>query len=280
MDNLKKSLTRGIINMLLPIARVLLHFDISHSEFIELSKRAYVKVAYRYFTIPKRKQTYSRVSVITGIPRKEVVRIRETNWEAPPVTKGPLNRATQVIAGWVRESEYQDTTGHPIALPLRGELLSFESLVEQYSGDITARAILDELLRVGAVEKVDKNTVRLTNQGYVPRAGETEKFEMLSNHFADLMSTGVHNITAPPKDARFQRQVAYSDIPQSIVDEFEQYSYEKSLELLIDFDRWLAQKKKTLPIQTDEELQRVGVGVYFFKHKNEQGENSEIPNKN
>jgi hypothetical protein len=273
MDEIKKILARVVLGMLTPIIRILLRFEVSHSEFSELAKRAYVRVAYRYFTIPKRKQTYSRVSVITGIPRKEVVRITETDLEEPPVTKGPLNRATQVITGWVRDPQFLDAQGEPRDLFLKGQTPSFEQLVEKYSGDITARAILDELVRVGAVEKKDNNTVSLLSKGYVPKTSEAEKLEMLARHFTDLMTTGAHNITHSPQDARFQRQVSYSDLPQSVIDEFKAYSQEKSLELLIDFDRWLAEKKKNIPPDENEPVNRVGIGIYFIEDEKEEGEN-------
>lgn len=272
MDEIRKKLARVILEMLMPIARILLRFDVSHSEFAELAKRAYVNAAYRYFAIPNRKQTYSRVSVITGIPRKEVVRIVESNVEEPPQTKGPLNRATQVVTGWIRDPQFIDAQGEPRILALKGQTPSFEQLVEKYSGDITARAILDELVRVGTVEKVDKNSVRLLSKGYVPMTSEAEKLEMLSKHFSDLMTTGTHNITHPPKDARFQRQVTYSDMPENVVEEFRQYSHEKSLELLIDFDRWLADKKKNVQPDHGESVTRVGVGIYLIEDEKKEGE--------
>ena len=258
--------------MLMPIVRILLRFEISHSEFSELAKRAYVRVAYRYFTIPNRKQTFSRVSVITGIPRKEVVRITESDIEEPPVTKGPLNRATQVITGWIRDPQFLNEKDEPSDLFLKGQTPSFEQLVEKYSGDITARAILDELVRVGTVEKVDKNTVRLLSKGYVPKTSEAEKLEMLARHFTDLMTTGAHNITHPPQDARFQRQVAYSDLPESVIEEFKAYSQEKSLELLIDFDRWLAEKKNNVVLTENEPVNRVGIGIYIIEDEKDEGE--------
>ena len=269
MAEQKLALKNALSTLLTPIVRICLYFKISHSEFVDVAKRIYIAVAYRYFRIPGRKQTYSRVSVLTGIPRKEVVRLIESDEYENVKSKGPRNRATQVISGWIREPQYQDEQGEPRVLTLRGESPSFEDLVERYSGDITARAILDELLTMGIVERVDKNTVKLVAKGYVPQSSDSEKFLVLSQHCADLMATGGHNIMLPAKDAYFQRQVTYSELPESVMGEFKQYSMEKSLELLIDFDKWLSDKKEQVEAKPGEALHRIGIGVYFIDNDKE-----------
>lgn len=252
--------------------RLLLRFEVSYSESAEMLKQSYVDVAYKDFTLPNRKQTYSRVSVITGIPRKEVVRIREAEPDDTQVQRKPLNRAAQVLSGWLSDDDYCDARGEAMELPLRGELPSFETLVEKYSGDITARAILDELVRVGAVEKSDNNKVRLLSKGYVPENDELETLTVVSQHFQDLLGTGLHNIDSEPKDRKFQRQVAYNDIPETLKEEFRLYCHEKSLELLLDFNHWLSHRKEQQLENNNEATHRVGVGVYFFNKENNENE--------
>jgi len=271
MENEKKSLVRAIIKVLNPLVRILLRNNISFSEFTELAKRSYVGVAYKYFSLPNRKKTYARVAVITGLNLKEVNRISKIEDDALPQTKGPLNRANQVISGWIRDAEFLDENQQPNALVLRDAKDSFEELVRRYSGDITARAILDELLRVGAVIKPDNETVKLVQKGFIPQKSEFEKIQVIAKHASDLMNTGVYNMTQEQKDARFQRQVTYRNVPESVMEEFRHYSHEKSIELLVDFDRWLAEKTKDDVIDDDEPTGRVGVGIYYFKNEEEEG---------
>lgn len=255
--------------MLRPLVQILLNHEIAHSEFSELAKRAYVYVAYKNFSIPKRKQTFSRVSVITGLSRKEVVRLIQLKENEPTITKGPLNRAIRVISGWFRDPDFLDADLQPKELPLRDSPISFEQLVARYSGGITARAILDELIRVGSVVKLDKNTVKLTHRGYIPDKSESEKIGVLSTHAVDFLTTGAHNLTNDQSEARFQRQVTYGDLPQSAIDEFQKYSHDRCLDLLREFDQWLAEKKKSVNAEIDEPTGRVGVGMYFFNNDKE-----------
>ncbi len=264
MRGIKKILSRAVIRMLDPIVHILLRYDISHSEFTELAKRSYVNVAFKHFTLQNRKRTNSRVSVITGLSRKEVVRIAETNIDDLPMTKGPLNRAKRVIGGWLADSEFLDENAQPKILPLRDAAISFEALVVRYSGGITARAILDELIRVGAVEKIDKSNVKLLHHGYVPYDSDSDVIEVLTRHVSDHLNTAVHNLIKQDIP-RFQREVTYVDMPQSIVDEFQQLSQEKSSALLVELNQWLADKKKNSDLNSSEVKSRIGIGIYYIQ---------------
>lgn len=270
MDELKNTLSRAIRKMLRPLARLLLRYDISHREFAELAKRAYIDAVNQDFLLPNRKHTFSRVAVLTGLTRKEVVRLSQLTEEPLSVTSAAsLSRARRVVGGWLRDPEFTEH-GLPRALSLRGEGASFETLVGRYSGDISARAILDELIRVGVAHKPDKHSVALTHAGYIPEKSDAEKIEILSKHVVDLLSTAAHNIECKPVDTRFQRQVTYSGLPDEAIAEFRQYSHDKSLELLLDLDRWLAERKKNLGPGHEHAGGRVGVGVYFFRNDKEE----------
>ena len=133
MNPIKKALAKAVIKILTPLIRLLLKYEISHKEFTELAKHAYVNVAFQDFSLPNRKNTYSRVAVLTGLSRKEVVRLATSGEEQTLPQKGPLNRATRVIGGWLRDPDFLDEDGNPKSLPLRGKHGSFADLVARYS---------------------------------------------------------------------------------------------------------------------------------------------------
>jgi len=73
MDHsITKTLNNAILKLLRPLVRILLRNGISYHVFSDLVRWVYVDVAFKSFDIPGRKQTSSRVSVITGLSRKEV----------------------------------------------------------------------------------------------------------------------------------------------------------------------------------------------------------------
>jgi hypothetical protein len=270
MEKIKNTINRAVLNLLYPLVQLLLRYEIAHSEFTELARRSYVDVAFKDFGLPNRKNTVSRVSVLTGLSRPEVARLAAANKDLSSLSSITPNRATRVIGGWLSDSEFIDENNEPKILPLRHSAISFETLVGRYSGGITARAVLDEMLRVGAVEKVEKDHVKLIHHGFVPHGDDSEKINIFLTHARDLLSTGIHNLTKTDESPRFQRQVTYVDMPESVVKEFEKLSYAKSMELLVELNKWLSEKSKDTETQSDEPTYRIGLGIYYFKNESEQ----------
>lgn len=63
-------------SVLVPVARFLLRCGVSFREFEELARTAFVDVARDEYGIRGRPANISRISVVTGISRKEASRIR------------------------------------------------------------------------------------------------------------------------------------------------------------------------------------------------------------
>ena len=73
----KSALAHMAASILRPLIKVLMRNEFTHAELTELVRQTYVEVAYNAFSIPDQKMTYSRAAVLTGLSRKEVVRLRE-----------------------------------------------------------------------------------------------------------------------------------------------------------------------------------------------------------
>lgn len=152
----------ALIRILRPLARMLLRNGVSYKAFAELAKRVFVEVAQEEFRIPGRKQSDSRVSVITGLSRKEVKRVRSEGGANDDSLLRLHNRASRVIYGWLQDREFLDAQGQPRPLPVedpRGP--DFVDLVRRYSGDAPPRAVMDELERLRAVERRDDGRLAL-----------------------------------------------------------------------------------------------------------------------
>ncbi|MDX1776597.1 MAG: DUF6502 family protein, partial [Desulfobulbales bacterium] len=146
-----KPLYAAIIKLLRPLVQILLRNGVSYGTFADLAKWVFVDVATKEFALKKRKQSTSRVSVITGLSRREVTRVRKL--PQPDITDSTEkhNRAARVIAAWRREPEFLDVNNKPLPLPMEGEGATFSGLVKRFSGNVPPRAVLDELVNVGTV---------------------------------------------------------------------------------------------------------------------------------
>lgn len=266
--SLESIIANATIRILRPLVRILLRSEIALAEFTELAKRAYVEVAYKHFSIPGKKMTYSRVAVLTGLSRKEVVRLANNRSEDEAPLRTTPNRAIRVVNGWLNDLEFLDENMQPKALPLRGEHASFTTLVARYSGDITLGAVLDELQRIGVVSKPDPHSVVLTSYGFVPQTGDSEKFDILSVCATDLLDTGLHNLDHGASQPRLQRQVVHENVPLDLARAFQHYSDEKIIALLHDLNRFLRDGKNQIKNKVDQPNVRIGVGIYYFENEN------------
>ncbi len=245
--------------------RILLSYGVAYDAFAEIAKRVYVAVATDEFGIPGRKQSKSRVSILTGLSRKEVLRVKRLPNPDDLGAAQRYNRAARVISGWVRTPIYLDASGNPADLPFEGGNASFSELVRFFSGDAPARAILDELLRVGAVERTPAGKVRLLERSYIPTKGQVEKIGILGTDTSDLISTIDHNIRR--EDVPFyQRKVCYDNLPSEALPQLKRMAGRKAQKLLEDLDRWLSARDRDVnPRAGGTGKRRAGVGIYYFE---------------
>ena len=251
--------------LLRPLVRILLRHGIPFDVLAAVARRVYVRVAAEEFVLPGRKQTTSRVSILTGLTRKEVRRITTTADVEDQEATDRYNRAARVMAGWIRDKDFHDKAGDPLALPVEGKTASFGALVRCYSGDMPVRAMLDELLRAGAVRKTRDGRIRLYARFYVPEKSETEKLHILGTDTADLIATIAHNLKAQTVP-RFQRKVMYDNVPVEAVQEFQRLSADRAQTFLEGIDRWLSKRDRDVnPAVHGTDRKRVGIGLYYFE---------------
>lgn len=270
-EQLQQVLNAALRKILRPLARLLLRNGIAYGSFSEMAKRVFVEVAFTDFAKPGKKQTVSRVSALTGLTRKEVSRIRDTESDDDHEAAKRYNRAIRVISGWLNDPEYFVEKGIPRILPLNSANASFASLVKTYSGDIPTRAMLDVLVASGCVVKDENDAVRLTRPAYIPSEDPVDKIHILGTDAQELISTIDHNITSPADDLYFQRKVSNTNVSEKTVREFRRLTNEKAQNLLEEFNDWLQNNERDPnDPETNEKARYVSVGIYFYEQEDEQ----------
>jgi hypothetical protein len=139
-------------------------------------------------------------------------------------------------------------------------------LVRRYSGDMPVRAILDELLRVRAVELLEDGRIRLLARSYVPATGEVEKLGILGTDVADLIATIDRNLRCPPSEAYFQRKVQYDNLPTEVMQELQILAREHAQAFIEQLDRWMAARDRDVnPTVQGTGRKRAMLGIYYFE---------------
>jgi len=269
----RNAIYAATLRVLRPLVRLLLRHGVPFGAFADLAKRVYVEVALEEFGIPGRKRTHSRASVLTGLSRKEVLRVTRLSLPDDTEAGDRYHRAARVISGWLRDGRYGDGTGNPAALPMEGDGPTFPELVKAHSGDVPARAVLDELVRVGAAERTEDGKVRLLARGYLPVSGDEEKLEILGTDVSLLIGTIDHNLQAQPGKSFFQRKTAYDNLPAEAVEELRRDLAARAERFLEQADRRLSERDRDVHPETPGTgRRRAGIGIFWFEDEGEGGQ--------
>lgn len=261
----RPALARAVRSVLQPLVRILLRNDVDLWTFVEAVKQVYVDVATREFGVPGRRPSVSRVSLLTGLTRKEVSRLIEQG-DTAGVDSTRYSRAASVVTGWIRTPGYRDANGDPRELAFDGGRRSFAELVRRFGADVTPRALLDELVQAGVAERTSEGRVRLLTRGYVPRTDDGEKLGILGSDVADLIRSVDHNITHPPQQAFFQRKVAYDNLVAACLPELRERAARRGQTLLEALDRFMsANDRDATPSLAADGRHRAVVGIYYYE---------------
>jgi hypothetical protein len=257
----------ALAKLLRPLVRLLLKHSFPYAAFESIAKRVYVETAMEDFALPGKKPSISRAAILTGLTRKDVNLLLAEPSSRSDVTSAYYNRAARVLTAWVREPRFAGTATAPQPLAMEGPD-GFAELVRAHSGDVPARAVLDELLRVGAVNLLPDGRVALRQRAFVPHESMVQKLGILGTDVGELIETITHNIEHGATDARYQRKVMHVGIPIEALPAFREMSARQSQALLEGLDAWLTEHDiEHLPASglPAGDTARVGVGIHYFE---------------
>jgi hypothetical protein len=262
------ALMGAVKQLLRPLVRLLIAKGVGLPLLMGLLKEVYVSVADQEFPVGGKKQTDSRISILTGVHRKDVKRLRTTE-EAEPVTPKAIGLGPLLVAKWVGSKATTDAEGRPLALPRQAEkpgAPSFDSLVESVSKDVRPRAVLDEWVRLG-VARLDKDgRVVLNRNAFIPEKGFDEKAFYLGRNLHDHMAAASHNLLASDNPL-LERSVHYSNLTAESAATLAEAAERTGMRALLALNQMgleLSAKDKGNP----EATKRVNFGLYFFKGMN------------
>ncbi|MCH9692946.1 MAG: hypothetical protein K0U72_00385 [Gammaproteobacteria bacterium] len=266
MSTDNKSIVYYVCRIVLrPLASILLKCGLTWKEFSDISKSVFVEVASDEYGINGRPTNVSRVSILTGISRKEIKRQRDLLCGNQPVVKSKTTDATRVLSGWFQDSDYIDANGDPRLLNERGEAPSFESLCERYSGDIAAQTMAKELLQTETIERAPDGNLRVKRRFYQPAKHDDENLAWGAAMIRDVAATMNNNVFlsngARPRFGRKAETVRV--LPETVI-EFRKYLDSKGQSFLEEVDGWL-NKHEASDDTRESEFVRLGVGMFAIE---------------
>ena len=233
------SLHAPLARLLRPLVRLLVARGITFPALTDLLRELYVNVAEYDFALAGKEQTDSRVSLLTGIHRKEVRRLRGAG---APVSAVPavVSRTSRIIARWIADPAFTDPQGHPLPLPriAEGSASSFETLVSGITRDVRPRAVLDEWLDRGLAFTDAQDRIVLAEAAYVPRGDGAEGPQLyyFGRNLHDHIAAAVANIVGD-RPRFLERAVHYDGLSKDLATKLEARAREIAMEALQQANR-------------------------------------------
>lgn len=272
-DSVKRGLLAAYSKLMRPLVRILLRHGVTYAEFSEVVKTVFVTIAAQEFRVPGKKMSKARIAIVTGLTRKEVQRLSLADKDDRFSLRTNLSRIGRVLSGWHTDPDFTGPYGMPLEIRYDSDVsndATFVRLVQQYSGDMTPRAMLDELLRVGAVVETEQNWFRVIRREYVPQTLAPDFLERVGRGIHDFIHTVEENVERKSGEpGRFERTVRpASGIRREDLPLFDAYVRERCQSLLEDIDNWLEKLEKPDQKRGDHPI-HTGVGIYHFVVKDE-----------
>jgi hypothetical protein len=261
-----EALMDAVVEAVRPFAKRLLAMG-AHCGDIERRLRAlFIEIAQDDFALATRRPTDSRISLLTGINRKEVRRIR-AGGSTSDVPRARTNHVTSLISRWTTDPRTTDAAGRPRELPYqatRGP--SFMRLARAVTSDLAPGVLLEHLVASGAGELREGGIVALRSQAFVAKAGSAEALQILAEDPAELIETMLRNVLAERQSPLLQRKVAFDNLGSEAAERVGNELRREGERFLARMERLLARYDRDRnPRAPGGERHYAGIGVYCFE---------------
>jgi hypothetical protein len=249
--------------VLRPLIRILVRSGVRYDEFLELVRGVYVETAVRDGLGDGQKPTRARISVSTGVARRDVDRFIDSEGDVPVAQKSLTRTLMEVLHRWHTDPQYVGPYGIPLELErqsTRGR--SFRELVHLINPSASDADALEELIRLRAVVLSGDTHVRAVSRALIPveemSQAQLELFGSALTRLADTLQFNMdHRNTAKRLE---QAVISDRGLPKEVVPIFEKYVRERVTELLVEIDNWLS----PYSAETSEPSERIGLAVFQF----------------
>lgn len=268
-DDAKKRVLNAFLLVMRPIVRILLRYGIGYREFAEVTKAAFVDIASADFGLRGRPTNISRVSVMTGLTRKEVRRVRDMLALGENFVSIKTTPFADVLHHWHAQPEFTDDAGHPKKLQFSGGEGSFSDLVKRFGGDIPAGAMRTEMKRVGVVREDDSHRLTVTSRSFTSENDHEALLTILVHSIYPLLSNAAYNTDPDRTDATWANRVAHTtSLRANDTKQLRRIAKDRIFDFVDSIDDLFIAYESLQDGHKDEQKNNaVAVGVFYFEER-------------
>jgi hypothetical protein len=289
VESVKETLVAALRYLLKPLVRLAIRNSVTFEEFSGALKKAFVDVASRQMVLSRMNVTEEGISLMATIPVPEVHAILQSGDDAgfAHATR-QVSPISTVLGGWHTDQRFTGPYGVLRDIPFsrtessrdydptitdRGiggrhginerSAPSFTELVQLYAPGIVPRALLDELLRIGAVADVGNGFYRAQMRSYVPITMSSRDLLYLARVVHNLCETMEFNYSQRVAGAKglIERSIfTVHGIPKDKLEAFDKFIRERGQVFSDDIDNWYT----THDVEGVENAVQIGVSFYHY----------------
>lgn len=277
------ALVAALRRVLRPFIKLMLAKGLTYPYLAELLKDLFVQVADREFRIGSKSSTDSHLSLLTGIHRKDIKRLRQNIYADAEFVPQSVSLGMRLINLWISDTRYLDENNKPKPLPRYikdGGEISFEGLVASVSCDIRSRVVLDEWLRLGIAHFDDENRVCLNTAAFVPVNGFEEMAYYFGHNLHDHAAAATSNLLGK-NQPYLERSVHYDELSADSINKLTEKSHQLGMDALLVLNKEAMQLEKSDAIKPGPRY-RMTFGVYYYNEPIEtnEGDNTKVGDMN
>ena len=255
-----------LITLLLPIGKLMLKDGFGISDLIRAAKQAYIRAAISQEDASGKRVNASRLSVMTGLTRKEISSIVGRPNGAKSIRQSEVKeqRALRVLRGWTIDPRFTNGRGEPCRLCLRGDRRSFSELVRLYGNDVTPNSVLKELQRMKIVALESSGELRL--RAVRTHSKSAQHMTDLARLLPDFARTVGHQSSSTQRPAFFGFRDSFVDSPDQAA-RFQRTFSSRAAAVLQGMEQWITTQNRLRRNKsgvTDKKC-RVGIGIYLVQ---------------
>jgi hypothetical protein len=256
----------AVYHCLRPLVRILLSCGVGYPEFARLLKLAFLREAMNRQTASGAALNVSRISVSTGLSRKELARLRdEITLTEEMVADVPISCGARVMQLWHVDRRYIDEFGNPSLLPIESDVASFTSLVRLVGGDIPVGAVKSELLAAGAVEELPDGRLAARKRHFIPSDTGDEIVLGLTQILYPVLVGLVRNTQSKDQMPFLQRIAASQRLDAGSIPAFRKVARARAIEFLESVDDWISAKEAPPEASLEGDAPTCVVGVFYYE---------------
>ncbi len=205
----QQALQAALAGLMASVAQLAVARGTPYGAVEEMLRLAFVQAAARAHPGLPEHRKVSRISTTTGLNRREVARLVQSQLAGTP--QPPRSLASEVFTHWRTQPPYMAADGQPKVLPRLGAEPSFETLAQFVTRNVHPRSLLDELCRLGLARwDMVEDTVALARDFFVASGDVVGQLGFLRDNVGDHLSAAVANVLSGDGLAHFE-QAMYAD---------------------------------------------------------------------